>query len=205
MFSSELKQFICSFAMPLQVSTEMYQAQKFLVCAHPLVLYYFMTYRKRMLEYQPRRQSSRLEKLKQQKEEEEKMLQREEEERLRQEREKKERQDSCIECIVKHLFAGRPCQLQLGEAVKYLFLVNVDQLSNFFLYIFLIRVVKSRMSWVRHVSCMGQMKSAYRILVGRPEGKSLLERHRRRGQDNIVTCQRLDVGFGLIIGFREHL
>ncbi|PSN57900.1 hypothetical protein C0J52_00213 [Blattella germanica] len=47
--------------------------------------------KKRLLEYQPRRQSSRLEKLKQQKEEEEKMLQREEEERLRQEREKKER------------------------------------------------------------------------------------------------------------------
>lgn len=49
-----------------------------------------------------------------------------------------------------------------------------------FFYAFLIRVVKSRMNWMRHVSCMGWMKSAYRILVGRPEGKSLVERHRHR-------------------------
>jgi len=54
-------------------------------------MYFFLTYRKRLLDYQPRRQSSRLEKLKQQKEEEGKMLQREGEERLHQEREKKER------------------------------------------------------------------------------------------------------------------
>ncbi|XP_021938977.1 mucin-17 isoform X2 [Zootermopsis nevadensis] len=47
--------------------------------------------RKRLLEYQPRRQSSRLEKLKQQKEEEEKILQREEDERLQQESVKKQR------------------------------------------------------------------------------------------------------------------
>ncbi|XP_049785821.1 mucin-12 [Schistocerca cancellata] len=46
--------------------------------------------RKRLLEYQPRRQSSRLEKLKQQKEEEER-LQQKEGERQRQERERKER------------------------------------------------------------------------------------------------------------------
>lgn len=60
-------------------------------CAEPNYNVLLHTRRKRLLEYQPRRQSSRLEKLKQQKEEEEKMLQREEEERLRQEREKKER------------------------------------------------------------------------------------------------------------------
>lgn len=72
-----------------------------------------MTYRKRLLEYQPRRQSSRLEKLKQQKEEEEKMLQREEEERLRQEREKKER----LEKLLKHLFGQKlPVKISKGSS-----------------------------------------------------------------------------------------
>lgn len=48
--------------------------------------------RKRMMEFQPRRQSSRLEKLKQ-REEEEKILAREEEEKLRLEKEERERRE----------------------------------------------------------------------------------------------------------------
>jgi hypothetical protein len=32
---------------------------------------------------------------------------------------------------------------------------------------------------------MGDMRNAQNILVGRPEGKKLLERHRRRREDNI--------------------
>jgi hypothetical protein len=31
---------------------------------------------------------------------------------------------------------------------------------------------------------MGEKKNAYRILVGQPEGKRPLERHRRKWQDN---------------------
>jgi uncharacterized membrane protein len=33
------------------------------------------------------------------------------------------------------------------------------------------------MRWVRHVACMTIMKKAYRILVGRLEGKRALGRH----------------------------
>jgi len=32
---------------------------------------------------------------------------------------------------------------------------------------------------------MGEMRSLYRVLVGKPEGKRPLGRHRRRWQDNI--------------------
>jgi hypothetical protein len=39
----------------------------------------------------------------------------------------------------------------------------------------IIRVIKSRMRWVRHVAHMGEMKSAYCILVGRPKGKNALD------------------------------
>jgi hypothetical protein len=31
-----------------------------------------------------------------------------------------------------------------------------------------------RMVWAEHIACMGERKYAYSILVGRPEGKTLL-------------------------------
>jgi hypothetical protein len=40
-----------------------------------------------------------------------------------------------------------------------------------------------RMRWVEHVAHMG--RSAYRFLVGKPEGKRILERFKRRWEDNI--------------------
>jgi hypothetical protein len=50
----------------------------------------------------------------------------------------------------------------------------------------IIRVIKSRrMRWVGHVACMGEGRGAYRILVGRPEGRRPLGRHRHRWEDNI--------------------
>jgi len=36
----------------------------------------------------------------------------------------------------------------------------------------IIRVIKSRkIWWTEHVACMGEMRYAYKILVGKPEGK----------------------------------
>jgi hypothetical protein len=50
----------------------------------------------------------------------------------------------------------------------------------------IVRVIKSRrMRWAGHVARMGEGGGAYRILVGRPEGKRPLGRHRRRWEDNI--------------------
>jgi len=49
-----------------------------------------------------------------------------------------------------------------------------------------------KMKWVEHVTCMGEMRNAYKILVGRPEVKRPLGRSRRRCEDNLrmalVTC-----------------
>jgi hypothetical protein len=36
----------------------------------------------------------------------------------------------------------------------------------------IIRMVKSRMRWAGHVARMGEKRNAYRLLVGKPEGKS---------------------------------
>jgi hypothetical protein len=45
----------------------------------------------------------------------------------------------------------------------------------------IIRMIKSRnMRWAEHVARMGEKRTAYRILVGKPEGKRPLGRRRRR-------------------------
>jgi hypothetical protein len=49
--------------------------------------------------------------------------------------------------------------------------------------------------WAGHVACMGERRGAYRALVGKPEGRRLLERPRRRWEDNIKMDLR-EVGWG---------
>jgi hypothetical protein len=53
------------------------------------------------------------------------------------------------------------------------------------------RQIKSRrMRWAGHVTCMGEERKVYNILVGKPEGKRPLERLRHRWTDGI----RMDLG-----------
>jgi hypothetical protein len=48
------------------------------------------------------------------------------------------------------------------------------------------RAIKSkRMRWEGHASRVGEMRNAYRILVGMPDGKRQLGRFGRRWEDNI--------------------
>jgi hypothetical protein len=50
----------------------------------------------------------------------------------------------------------------------------------------IIRIIKSRrMSWAGHVAQMEEKRNAYRLLVGKPEGKRPLGRPRHRWVDNI--------------------
>jgi hypothetical protein len=54
----------------------------------------------------------------------------------------------------------------------------------------IVRVIKSRrMRWAEHVARMGEEMGVYRVLVGKPEGKRLVGRPRRRWVDNI----RMDI------------
>ncbi|KAJ4443425.1 hypothetical protein ANN_05093 [Periplaneta americana] len=59
----------------------------------------------------------------------------------------------------------------------------------------IIRNIKSRrLRWAGHVARMGESTNAYRVLVGRPEGKRPLGRPRRRWEDNIKMDLR-EVGY----------
>jgi hypothetical protein len=53
-----------------------------------------------------------------------------------------------------------------------------------------------RMRWARHVARMGEKRNAYRLLVGKPEGKRPLRRPKRTWVDNI----KMDLGE---IGWRD--
>jgi hypothetical protein len=50
----------------------------------------------------------------------------------------------------------------------------------------IVRVIKSRrIRWAGHVARMGEGRDAYKVLVGRPEGKRPLGRPRRRWEGDI--------------------
>jgi hypothetical protein len=60
----------------------------------------------------------------------------------------------------------------------------------------IVRVIKARrMRWAGHVARMGEVRGAYNILVGRPEGRRPLGRPKRGREDNIKMDLR-EIGFG---------
>jgi hypothetical protein len=61
-----------------------------------------------------------------------------------------------------------------------------DELHSLYSSLNIARVIKSRrIRWAGHVAHMGEGRSVYKVLVGRPECKRPLGRPRSRWEDNI--------------------
>jgi len=61
-----------------------------------------------------------------------------------------------------------------------------EELNDLYFSPNIVRVIKStRMTWDGYVACMGEERGAYRVLVGKPEGRRPLGRPRHRWVDNI--------------------
>jgi hypothetical protein len=66
-----------------------------------------------------------------------------------------------------------------------------EELRDLYSSLSIIKILKpGRMTWAAHVARIGKNGNAYRIFVGRPEGKIALGRPRRRWVDNI----RMELG-----------
>jgi hypothetical protein len=83
--------------------------------------------------------------------------------------------------------------------------LHIDELRDLYSSPNIIRLIKSRrMRWTGHIAPMGEKRNAYRLLVGKPEGRRPLGGPRRRWVDN-VKMNLLDISWGGVdwIGLAE--
>jgi len=80
-----------------------------------------------------------------------------------------------------------------------------EELNDLYSSLYIVRVIKSRrMRWFGHVARMGGERGAYRVLVGKPEGRRPLGRPRRRWVDNIrMYLQEVGCGYMDWIGLAQ--
>jgi hypothetical protein len=83
-----------------------------------------------------------------------------------------------------------------NEVIRKWRRLHNEELYDLYSSLNIIPVNKSRrMRWVGNMARMGDKRGAYRILVGRTEGRRPLGRPRRRWEDNITKNLR-EVGWG---------
>ena len=81
-----------------------------------------------------------------------------------------------------------------------------EELNNLYPSTNIVRVIKSRrMRWAEYVARMGEERGAYRVLVGKPEGRRPVGRPTRRWVDNIrMDLQEVGCGYVDWIGLAQN-
>jgi hypothetical protein len=83
--------------------------------------------------------------------------------------------------VLRRIFVSKGDEVR-GEWRK----LHNEELNDLYCSPKIVRVIILRgMGWARHVARMRERLGVYRVLVGKPEGKRLLGRPRRRWEDNI--------------------
>jgi hypothetical protein len=75
-------------------------------------------------------------------------------------------------------------------------MLHSGELHNLYSFPNIIRQIKSRrMRWAGHMVCMGEGRKAYKVFVGKSEGKRALRRSRHRWKNGIKIALR-EIGWG---------
>jgi len=93
--------------------------------------------------------------------------------------------------VLRRIFAPRRNEVT-GEWRR----LHNEELNDLYSSPNIVRVIKSRMIWARHVARMGEERGVYRVLVGKLEGRRPMGRPRRRWVDNIrLVLQAVGCGY----------
>jgi len=95
--------------------------------------------------------------------------------------------------VLRRIFGGKRDEVT-GEWRK----LHNEELNDLYSSSNIVWVIKSRRRWAWHVAHMGEGRGLYRVLVGKPEGKSLIGISRCRQEDNIkMDLQEVGAWTGL--------